>query len=337
MYNLKIYPYKMGSESAKTLSELLDAKRVRDSGRYTPKRGHTVINWGNGRAPSWLGTASSRAVRILNNPSAVAVAGNKLSTFQALQRAGVSIPEFTTDRAVANNWLFDGEIVVERHNLRGSSGEGIRIVSMDDEDTEADIQSAPLYTKFIQKTAEYRVHIFNGQMIDYVQKKRVSSERRDDTFNPYISSMEHGWVFTRTEVPEVPSVIRLATQAVTALGLDFGAVDIMTYEGRSYVLEVNTAPGLAGTTLVKYGNALRRLMGVGVLSEAETRQILEPVTPVAAPVAARPVAAVRASVNPRQQLRELVRASLRREQNNTVVLRLPRATALELESLLASV
>ena len=335
MHNLKIYPYKMGSESAKALSELLDAKRVRDTGRYTPKSGHTIINWGNGRAPSWLGTAQSRRVRILNNPSAVSVAGNKLSTLQTLQRAGVSIPEFTTSVGMAQQWLRDGEIVVERHALRGSSGEGIRIVSVDDEDTEAELQDAPLYTKFIAKTAEYRVHIFNGQMIDFVQKKRVSTERRDDTFNPYISSMEHGWVFTRTEVPEVPSIIRLAQAAVSALGLDFGAVDIIMFEGRSYVLEVNTAPGLAGTTLVKYGNALRRLMGASVLSETETRQILEPI-PMTTQVA-RPVAAVRASVNPRQQLRELVRASLRREQNNSVVLRMNRATALELESLLASV
>lgn len=331
---LKLYPYKMGSQSAKDLANLLGAKRVRDSGRYTPKRNDVVCNWGNGHVPSWLATASARGVRILNNPNAVNIAGNKLSTFQTLQRANVAIPEFTTSRSVAQQWLNDGERVVERHNLRGSSGEGIRIVSMNDEDTEAELQNAPLYTKFIPKTAEYRVHIFNGEMIDFVQKKRISSERRDDTYNPYISSMEHGWVFTRTEVPEVPSVIRLAKAAVSALGLDFGAVDIITFEGRAYVLESNSAPGLAGNTLIKYGNALRRFMGVGVLSETETRRVLEQTT---TPEIIRPVAAVRASVNPRQQLRELVRASLRREQNNSVVLRMNRATAIELESLLASI
>lgn len=326
MSNLRIYPYKMGSESAKELSTLLNAKRVRDAGRYTPKRGQTIINWGNGRAPSWADTASSRGVRFLNSPSAVSVAGNKLRTFQALQAAGVAIPEFTTNISKAKEWLDAGERVVERHNLRGSSGEGIRIVSLDDEDTEGSLTSAPLYTKFIEKTAEYRVHIFNGEMIDFVQKKRVSSERRDDSFNPYISSMEHGWVFTRTDVPEVPSAIRIAKQAVSALGLDFGAVDIMFYEGRSYVLEVNTAPGLAGTTLVKYGNALRRLMGVGELSEAETRSVLEQVTAQTS----RPVAAVSASAN-----RRIIEPSGHsQEQNDVVVLRVPRATALKLRSLL---
>lgn len=329
MHNLKIYPYKMGSESAKALGELLDSKRVRDTGRYKPKSGQTIINWGNGRSPSWSGVASSRGVRIINSASAVNVAGNKLSTFQALQRAGVSIPEFTTSVGMAQQWLRDGEIVVERHDLRGSSGKGIRIVSLNDEDTEAELRDAPLYTKFLDKSAEYRVHIFRGQMIDFVQKKRVSSERRDDSFNPYVSSMEHGWVFTRTEVPEVPSVIRVAKQAVEALGLDFGAVDIMFYEGRSYVLEVNTAPGLAGTTLVKYGNALRRLMGLGDLSEAETRRVMEQTT---APVVENSVAAVSASVNSRvaTRLDQAISGS-----GDVVVLKLKRETAIKLRSLLS--
>jgi len=42
--------------------------------------------------------------------------------------------------------------------------------------------------------------------------------------------------------------------SVMALGLDFGAVDIVYNENdnKAYVLEINTAPGLSGTTLEKY-------------------------------------------------------------------------------------
>jgi predicted ATP-grasp superfamily ATP-dependent carboligase len=333
MYNLKLFPYIMGSESAKALSELLGAKRVRDIGRYTPKSGQTIINWGNGREPSWAGVANSKRVKILNSPNAVNLAGNKLSTFRTLKAAGIPTPEFTTDITVAKTWLNDNERVVERHNLRGSSGEGIRIVSLDDEDTEGELTSAPLYTKYVNKSTEYRVHIFQGQLIDFVQKKRVSSERRDDNFNPYVASMERGWIFTRTDVPEVPSAVRVAKNAVTALGLDFGAVDIMFYEGRPYVLEVNTAPGLAGTTLVKYGNALRRLMGFGDLSEAETRQILEPATVTQS---TRLVAAVSASANRRTI--EPVTPTRRSRDDEKIILRLrvTRANAAKLRALLAT-
>jgi len=338
MYNLRIYPYLMGSQGAKDLSELLECKRVRDAGRYTPKVGQTILNWGNRRTPSWLSTASTRRVRILNTPEAVNRASNKLTTLRVLDEAGISTPEYTTDLTEAHAWLHDGERVIERHELRGSSGAGIRVVSLDDEDTEGTLQRAPLYTKYIPKSAEYRIHIFNGRMLDYVQKKRVASERRDDTYSPYIASMERGWVFTRTDVPESPAAISLAQRAITALGLDFGAVDIIYSEGRYYVLEVNTAPGLAGNTLIKYGNALRRLMGVGDLPENVTRRIMDQVAPptpppiVARPIAARPSTPVEsASVNLRRQLRLAMNG-----QSDEVILRLNRTTAQKLRSLLLS-
>jgi glutathione synthase/RimK-type ligase-like ATP-grasp enzyme len=50
--------------------------------------------------------------------------------------------------------------------------------------------------------------------------------------------------------------------AVSALGLDFGAVDIIwnEREDKCYVLEVNTAPGLQGSTLENYANAIMEVL-----------------------------------------------------------------------------
>jgi len=56
-----------------------------------------------------------------------------------------------------------------------------------------------------------------------------------------------------------------STLAVNCLGLDFGAVDIIYNQKKdvSFVLEVNTAPGLEGSTLNEYvkefNNALPNL------------------------------------------------------------------------------
>ncbi len=66
MWNLKLYPYKVGSESATSLAQLLDILRVKAEGTYVPKIGHKVINWGNGKIPNWVGTATQRGVIILN-------------------------------------------------------------------------------------------------------------------------------------------------------------------------------------------------------------------------------------------------------------------------------
>ena len=53
---------------------------------------------------------------------------------------------------------------------------------------------------------------------------------------------------------------KLAVDCVNHIGLDFGAVDII-YNNRDdvcYLLEVNTAPGLQGTTLEKYKDAVEK-------------------------------------------------------------------------------
>lgn len=326
MYNLKLYPYKIGSESATELSTLLDIMRVKPDGNYVPKIGHKIVNWGQGRLPNWNDIAIRRGVSILNKPAAVNIAANKLMALQALKNAGVRIPDFTTSLAEAQRWLNNFNVVVERHELRGNSGEGIRIVTLHDDEMEDSLQYAPLYTKFIPKTAEFRVHVFRGEVLDYIEKKKLVGERRPANFNKYISSINYGWVFSRTGVMDVPEVRQLAIKAVAALGLDFGAVDIVYADGLPYVLEVNTAPGLSGITLVKYANAFRRYMGQPDLPGHVTASI---VGSVDQPITTQPPLRVGAvGANIAQQANAM---------NEFVTLRIDRATALKLRSLLAHI
>lgn len=329
MWNLKLYPYKIGSESGKELSTLLDIMRVKPDGEYVPKLGHKVINWGNGRAPNWAQRAAMRNVPILNKPEAVGIASNKLSALQSLKAAGVRIPDFTTDMAVAQRWLTNYDVVVERHELRGNSGQGIRIVTLDDDDMESTVTRAPLYTKFIPKTAEFRVHVFRGEVIDYIEKKKMLADRRGADFNKYVSSITCGWVFSRTDVRDIPEVRQQAIRAVAALGLDFGAVDIVFADGLPFVLEVNTAPGLSGVTLVKYANAFRRYMGQTDLPQHVTAPLLGGVdlNTTAQPV--RPVATGGVQTHRAAEVDNTM--------HEIVTLRIDRATALKLRSLLANI
>lgn len=254
-----IYPYKMGSKSAKALKDELvvrghRALRVRPDGNYKSFASHLVINWGNSLAPT---TWSTVGRFMLNKPLDVAQASNKLSAFKLMKEAGnVSIPEFTADREEAIQW--DGNIVV-RWKLSGHSGEGIDI--WDAEEIDDVPHHAPLYVKYMKKKEEYRVHVFKDRVID-VQQKRKRSEVPNEEVDYKVRNHANGWVFCRDNVSPNQLILDNAIAAVRALGLDFGAADVIwnEYHNKAYVLEVNTAPGLEGTTVKSYSNAIEELL-----------------------------------------------------------------------------
>lgn len=163
----------------------------------------------------------------------------------------VRTPEFTTDRHQALRWLMQGSTVVERHVLNGNSGEGIRLIEPNGEE---ELRHPPLYVKYVPKKQEYRIHVCGGEAVD-IQRKARRKDVADEDINWKIRNHDNGFIFARNEDGVVPpDVIVQAVNSVKILGLDFGAVDVIfnDKEQQAYVLEVNTAPGLSGSTLEGY-------------------------------------------------------------------------------------
>lgn len=237
-----IYPYKKGSKSAKALGQMLKC-RVLTRPKFSRKG--PLLNWGSCSIP--LGTYP-----LLNEFASIEIASNKLSSFERFKQDGVACPDFTTDRNVAIGWIVnDGSTVICRKLLRSHSGKGIVIAKTIDE-----LVKCPLYVKYFPKSYEFRVHVFDGKVIDYVQKRKRNDVGPD--YNKYVRCHANGWVFCRDNILVKDSVKTLAVDAVNALGLDFGAVDIcMTRSGKCKVLEVNTAPALENTTLKSYVKAIK--------------------------------------------------------------------------------
>lgn len=245
--SFRIVPYKKTSEGAR----LLAAKMTEISGKKVvsgdPSYDHKNILWGNANIP------------LLNfQPTAgIAIAKNKLSTLNKLSTAGVSIPEYTTSRSVAEGWVREGIVVVARQILNGSEGRGIVICRT------LPVVEAPLYVKLVDKDKEFRVHACNGNVIDLQEKRRRNGARNADGSRPdgLIRNIDNQWVFCRNGIIEPQGLRDLGVRAVQALGLLFGAVDIVhsTRSGRLWVLEINTAPGLCETTATRYAQALLSL------------------------------------------------------------------------------
>lgn len=238
-----IRPYKYASKSAKALASILGINRIR-SDAIICRPDTLIINWGSTKPLRY-------DIMVLNKPEAVALAVNKSTALQKLKDSNVRVPEFTADRNVALTWLPTSKVYA-RTLTRASGGRGIVIANNANE-----LVSAPLYTKGIQSQGEYRVHVFKNEVIDYTKKiPNLSFSIEADKINYTICSHQNGWTFARNITPR-NSVKQIALNAVNALGLDFGAVDIVINEhNKPVVLEVNTACGLQGRTLASYHRAI---------------------------------------------------------------------------------
>ena len=249
-----IFPYKNGSEGAKALADALGVRQIkRENSRYKGRKDKLVINWGSSTSTEEVDKSS-----VLNPPEAVALAADKLKWFNHIyewndehQDKHVSIPEFTDDRHEVANIL--GFPIVCRTVLNGHSGEGIVIAN-----TPNELVPAPLYTEYYKKKSEWRIHVMAGDVVD-IQRKVRNPEVPDDQINWQVRNHGNGFIFTRGTAEECPDMVKtMAVRAVEATGLHFGAVDVIYNEryGQAIVLEINTAPGLTGTTLEGYKGRL---------------------------------------------------------------------------------
>ena len=238
--------YKIGSRSLKNLQTQLkedqDVRRVlrvrRTSTRYRRRVSDRIVAWGP-TAPSQHTDQAQEAAKKL--------ASNKLFSFRKFAEHNVSVPEWTQDKEVARSW---NKTIVCRTLLCSHSGRGIVLVEPDQE-----IPYAKLYVQYKKKKHEYRVHVFQQEIIDIAQKKRkVGHENRDNQ----IRNHSNGWIYAREGITQPEGINQLALDACAALGLYSGAVDIIwnEHENKCYVLEVNTAPGIEGTTCKKYTNKI---------------------------------------------------------------------------------
>lgn len=254
-----LYPYNIGSKSARALARALHSICVRENGTYVPRSDHILINWGNPRQPRWGKPSQIHSKQFLNHWDQLPATQNKRDTFRVWQKAGIPTPEWTADRKEAEKWIREEGVVVVRTLLNGHSGNGIVIA-----ETVAQLGQAPLYTLYKRKKKEFRVHVFMGKVIDIQQKRLANGAKEEENYNQYIRSHANGWIFARENISEPKDLRSLAVKAVSALGLDFGAVDIIynEKENKCYCLEVNSAPGLEGQTLVSYTNAIKEYINV---------------------------------------------------------------------------
>lgn len=236
----RILPYKQGSRSARALANALEGKVLRlNASRFRQTPLDMVINWG------WSGET---ALNVLNPPEATRLVSNKLTFFTSI--TSPYLPKHWTNKEDIPNEAFP---IVCRTILTGHSGAGIHIAARRE-----DLVDARLYVQYVKKKDEYRVHMGTDGTISVQKKARRLSHENP---NWQVRNLTGGFIYKREDIT-LPQVVKDAADDVFfKTSLDFGAVDVIynSHEGKAYVLEINTAPGLEGRTVQDYANYFKGL------------------------------------------------------------------------------
>lgn len=178
---------------------------------------------------------------------------DKLFQYEWLAANEVPALPFTTSGEQVSNWLKEGKTVFARTLTRASEGKGIVVC-------EPDVQSIPfakVYTQYRKKKKEFRVHVYKDQVVQVLEKRKrkdFNEENRDTR----IRNTANGYVFCSDGVVEPVGIRELALAASKVTSSDFRGVDIGYNEklNELFVIEVNSAPGIQGTNVDRYIQAI---------------------------------------------------------------------------------
>lgn len=229
MIELRAVPGKTG----RLLAQLLAEKRV----NLTEGPTQAIVSYGC-RVDSTLPVLNGNAGKL-----------NKFEELQALDKRGIQTIPYSKD-PYTDLWCASAALRNEKilgRNLKHTKGRDIKV--FEGEGAYSLLQPryrCDFYTQYIPQKAEFRVWAFRGRCLGVYQKTlefpRKARRRPGIAWN-----WRRGYAFKFFhDAPE--ALKQLGIDAIRALDLDFGAVDIIQAidDDQFYVLEVNTAPGTQG-------------------------------------------------------------------------------------------
>jgi hypothetical protein len=281
-----------------TGSKLQEALGISGGRIKPPASKKLVIGWG---AKTKDKVVFNAGVKVLNHPDDIKLNRNKLEASKKLAEAlnvdgTTKVARIATADSIKQD-LEEGKLsmpVIGRKKYH-QGGKGFWDCPTVAQLNAALEDGAQYFQEMIAVKDEYRMHVFNGEVIHAVKKvrrtdeefqeawiedgleqQRVLAEKNNNPFdedmirrvlrrqaksacaggvNMVLRSNKLGWKFSIVKKYD-SKLADLAVAAAKALDLTFGAVDCcLDVNGNPFVFEVNSGPGLEGTSFDKYVEA----------------------------------------------------------------------------------
>lgn len=279
-----------------TGKKLQDTLGIKGGNKVPDPSFEIIIGWGT-KHDSVVNFPTN--TKTLNHPNAIKNNRNKLEALSTLADNNISVASFTDSDDVLHdlsNNILSLPIVARTKYHQG--GKGFWVCPTITHVKNAINEGAHYFQNMIEIKDEYRIHVFNDEIIYAVKKIKRTPEEFEEAFiedemtrqkklaeknnNPFdeatallmlkrqaknatagganmmIRSNKMGWKFSRiNNIPE--NISTEAIKAIKALNLNFGAVDCcVDAAGKVFIIEVNTGPGLEGTTFDNYVEAFNK-------------------------------------------------------------------------------
>lgn len=224
---------------APTSRKIARGLRVTRFRKTIPVYADVAIRWGSTKSftPSGLE---------LNKREAILLSSDKPETRRVLREAKLPVPKES-----------ETKFPIIGRSRKHKAGDNFFYCENAEQVEQAKAHGAVYFSEFYPKKNEYRVHVASGRVL-------LMSVKEGDKTQIIWNKAKSNFKFRHMRRSEwlnddkLRDICRKAKKAVKALGLDFGAVDVMADAGEGHapfvITEVNTAPNLSPLALSKYIN-----------------------------------------------------------------------------------
>ncbi len=197
-----------------------------------------VVRWGN-----TIQVNLDNSI-VYNKAEAITKACNKKVSREVFEANGLNCPKLIPHIKNQNMMIAKELFPIIARPAKHSKGKNF-IILKDLASVKNHMDNHPdwYYSAFVDKKQEFRLHVAHGKILNYLEKPNPGAGKIAWNLAQNGEAFENvKWDDYNTEI------CKLAIKAVSTLGLDFGAVDIMlTKDGKASLLEVNTAGTLASS------------------------------------------------------------------------------------------